>query len=93
MSVQCAIGPKSTHRVAIATSWCTFHQHGKNADEGGGAGPRPFNISTNTYKVVAYAPAAESAVTIHSPYIYSTRVCTLWLGPSDSIVLLSRLKA
>jgi hypothetical protein len=60
------------------------------ADEGGGAGPPPFNISTITYKVVVYAPAERAGkplLFLLYPYM------TLWLEPSDSFVLLSLLKA
>ncbi len=70
--------PQSTHRVAIATFWRTFHHDGKISPAlsgGGGCKLSPFH-STNHHasKVVVYAPAE-----IHSPYFSSTPTCSPWM--------------
>jgi hypothetical protein len=44
----------------MATMWRTFRHDGKNAQVRVGACPPPFTISTITYKVVVYAPAAKA---------------------------------
>ncbi len=48
---------QSTHRVAMATFWRTFHQEGKISPAWWGevARPLPFTISTITSKVVVYS--------------------------------------
>ncbi len=70
--------PQSTHKVATATFWRTFHHDGKIAQPGEGwGGITPFIISTITYKVLVYAPA-ERADTLPLfllyPYMYSVIV-------------------
>ncbi len=48
---------QSTHRVATAAFWSTFHHDGKIIPGWwgvGGARPRPFTIFTITYKVAVY---------------------------------------
>ncbi len=64
--------PQSTHRVAMATFWRTFHHHGvKSAqpgEDGGWCTPPPLTLSTITSKVVVYA-LAERADT-YAPPIY-----------------------
>ncbi len=65
---------QSTHRVAIADFWRTFHHDGKSAlaGEGGGARPPPFTLFTITYKVAVYAPA-ERQIDRYTP-IYTLYV-------------------
>ncbi len=69
------VGPQSTHRVAMATFWRTFH-HDENICllRVVCARPPTFIISTITYKVMVHAPA-ESADTLPLlrlyPYMYS----------------------
>jgi hypothetical protein len=61
---------QSAHRVAMAIFWLKLAQSGK----GGGARPPPFPISTITYKVVLYAPAARAdtlPLFLLYPYMYS----------------------
>ncbi len=56
--------PQSTHSVAMATFWPTFHHDGKISPAwsggGGGARPPPFTISTFTYTVAVSAPAERA---------------------------------
>jgi hypothetical protein len=67
------------HRVHTEWQWPFSGVHSimmeKSAQSGEGA--TPFTINTITYKAVVYAPAERAD--IHSPYFYSTPVCTLWL--------------
>ncbi len=74
--------PQSTHSVAIAAFWRTFHHDGKISPAWWGwevhASPPSFTISAITYRVVvSYAPA-ERAV-ICSSYFYSSPTCNLCL--------------
>ncbi len=73
---------QSTHRVAIATFWCTFHQMEKSSQLGGGGGARPpiFTISTlyqsrNRCHVQSCGVRSSwEAMQIHSFYFYSIAV-------------------
>jgi hypothetical protein len=56
------------------------------ACEAEGARPTPFTISTITYKVVVYIPAAREDTLPN--YFYSTPVRTLWLNPKQNYIIL-----
>ncbi len=73
--------PQSTHRVAIVISGVHYIMMEKYAlaGEGGGARPPFFTLVSITYKVAAYATAERQ---IHSPYIISAPICTLWDTPT-----------
>jgi hypothetical protein len=65
---------QSTHRVANATSWRTFHHDGM-VRVGVHAAPLSLYLQyTITYKVVVYAPAEWADILtlfLHYPYMYS----------------------
>ncbi len=54
---------QSTHRVAVAPFWRSFHHDGKISSAWwgwGGARPLSFTLSTITSKLVVYAPAERA---------------------------------
>ncbi len=67
--------PQSTHRVAIAAFWRTFHHDGKIlTGVGGGARPPPFTLFNITFKVAVYAP---TGVQIKLPLFHLYPIFTL----------------
>jgi hypothetical protein len=72
--------PQSTHRVAMATLWLTFHHDGKNQlnRRGGGCTPSPFHSIYNHEQRPGLWFTLQLRGQIHSPYFISISICTLW---------------
>ncbi len=75
---------QSTHRVASATFWRTFHHDGKISPAWGGwawvrvdtAYPLSLHLLSRTKLWCTLQ--LKGQVLVHSPYFYSTPICTLW---------------
>ncbi len=70
--------PQSTHRVAIADFWHTFHHDGKISPgwRGWGYTPTPLSLCLPSSTKLLWMLQLRGQ--IHSPYFISTPTCTLW---------------
>ncbi len=82
---------QSTHRVAMATFWRTFHHDGKISQpgegwEGGARHGHPLSLHLPSRTKLQCTLLLRGQ--IYSPYFYSTSICTLWIHCTYAGILL-----